>query len=91
MVERPDLEAHPDLNPIEYETQVYQKGLKYERPSFTFRAAEWEGLAMQRMSAESAGYVVGNAGSGETYRKNREGFPEVVNRASPNGQDDQFP
>ena len=29
---------------------------------------------MQRMSAESTGYVVGNAGSGETYRKNREAF-----------------
>ena len=73
-VERPDLKAHPDPNPVEYENQVYQKGLKYERPPFTFKATDWEGLAMQRMSAESSGYVNGNAGSGETYRKNREAF-----------------
>ena len=56
---RPDMEAHPDPNPIEYEDQVYQKGLKYSRPPFTFKSTEWEGLAQQRMSAESAGYVVG--------------------------------
>jgi isopentenyl diphosphate isomerase/L-lactate dehydrogenase-like FMN-dependent dehydrogenase len=65
---------HIDPNPIEYENSVYQKGLKYERPPFTFKPLDWEGLAEQRMSAESKGYVVGSAGTGETARKNREAF-----------------
>ncbi len=56
---RPDMTAHTDPNPIEYENEVYQKGLKYERPPFTFKSLEWEGLAMQNMSATSTGYVVG--------------------------------
>lgn len=71
---RPKLDKHADPNPIEYENSIYQKGLKYERPPFTFKPLEWEGLAEQRMSAESKGYVVGSAGTGETARKNREAF-----------------
>jgi lactate 2-monooxygenase len=73
-VVRPDMKEHADPNPIEYEQLVYQKGLKYERPPFTFQSANWEDLATQRMSAESNGYVRGNAGTGETARKNREAF-----------------
>jgi lactate 2-monooxygenase len=65
---------HSDPNPIEYETSIYQKGLKYERPPFTFKPLDWERLADERMSAESKGYVVGSAGTGETARKNREAF-----------------
>lgn len=73
-VARPDMEKHDDLDPIEYENSIYQKGLHYQRPPFTFKPLEWEALAEQRMSAESKGYVVGNAGTGETARKNREAF-----------------
>ncbi|KAI1869496.1 hypothetical protein JX265_006586 [Neoarthrinium moseri] len=65
---------HVDPNPIEYEQLIYQKGLRYERPPFTFQPQEWERLASERMSAESKGYVVGSAGTGETARKNREAF-----------------
>lgn len=61
-------------DPIAYEQQIYQKGLRYERPPFTFKAFEWETLAKQRMSAETNGYVVGNAGTAETYNKNRAAF-----------------
>jgi lactate 2-monooxygenase len=64
----------PKLDPVEYEKEVYQKGLQYERPPFTFKPLDWESLAHERMSAESAGYVIGNAGTGETSRKNREAF-----------------
>ncbi|KAK8086181.1 FMN dependent dehydrogenase [Apiospora phragmitis] len=71
---RPKMEKHQDPNPIEYENSVYQKGLQYQRPPFTFKPLEWEALAAARMSAESAGYVTGNAGTGETARKNREAF-----------------
>ncbi|KAJ9612382.1 hypothetical protein H2200_003979 [Cladophialophora chaetospira] len=62
------------VNPVEYETSIYQKGLKYERPPFTFHSDLWEPEAEKRMSAESKGYVIGNAGTGETARKNREAF-----------------
>lgn len=74
MVGRPDMEAHADPDPVAYENDVYQKGLSYTKPAFTFKPLEWEELASARMSAESKGYVVGNAGTGETARKNREAF-----------------
>ncbi|KAI7211734.1 FMN-dependent alpha-hydroxy acid dehydrogenase [Hortaea werneckii] len=61
-------------HPVEYEQMIYQKGLQYERPPFSFRSQDWESQAEERMSAESRGYVVGNAGTGETARKNREAF-----------------
>jgi isopentenyl diphosphate isomerase/L-lactate dehydrogenase-like FMN-dependent dehydrogenase len=56
---------------VAYESSIYQKGLHYERPPFTFRSEEWEPRAIARISADSAGYVVGNAGTGERARKNR--------------------
>lgn len=73
-VVRPDLKAHPDPKPIAYENEIYQKGLHYERPPFTFKPLDWEGLASQRMSADTRGYVTGNAGTGETQRKNHAAF-----------------
>lgn len=73
-VVRPDLKSHPDPDPIAYENEIYQKGLHYEKPPFTFKSLDWERLAAERLSAESKGYVVGNAGSGETHEKNRRAF-----------------
>lgn len=69
-------DAAPQLptNAGGYGLQIYLKGLQYERPRFSFQALEWEALAKQRMSADSQGYVIGNAGTGETARKNREAF-----------------
>lgn len=46
-------EAAKPPNPIDYESKVYQKGLQYERPPFTFQTQKWEEQAMERMSAES--------------------------------------
>ncbi|EXJ83609.1 L-lactate dehydrogenase (cytochrome) [Capronia coronata CBS 617.96] len=73
---RPNMKKHsgPGPDPLAYETEIYQKGLTYSRPPFTFTALDWEPLAAERMSAESKGYVTGNAGSGETARKNRLAF-----------------
>ena len=71
---RPNMERHPEPHPVDYEIEVYQKGLRYSRPPFTFKSEEWESLAARRMSAESKGYVSGNAGTSETARKNREAF-----------------
>jgi lactate 2-monooxygenase len=64
----------PVANPVEYEKSVYQNGLRYERPPFTFRSTEWESQASAVMSATSKGYVVGNAGTGETAQKNVDAF-----------------
>ncbi|KAI1748359.1 putative FMN dependent dehydrogenase [Xylaria castorea] len=61
-------------NPVDYESSVYQKGLSYQRPPFTFKPLEWESLAAERMSADSKGYVMGSAGTGETANKNRAAF-----------------
>lgn len=71
---RVDAPAGPPISPVEYENTIYQKGLEFERPPFTFQTGEWEAKAKERMSAEAKGYVVGNAGTGETTRKNREAF-----------------
>lgn len=62
------------VNPVEYEKQIYQKGLKFQRPPFTFLTGQWQVEAEKRMSAESKGYVVGNAGTGETAAKNLAAF-----------------
>ena len=45
------------VEPVEYEKHVYQQGLKFERPPFTFQTDKWQGQAEERMSAESKGYV----------------------------------
>ncbi|KAK6954757.1 hypothetical protein Daesc_004726 [Daldinia eschscholtzii] len=72
---RPNTEKHSDPDPIvAYEAEVYQRGLRYQRPPFTFKPLEWEALAAERMSADARGYVLGCAGAGETARKNREAF-----------------
>lgn len=102
---QPGRQPHTAENPVEYEKSVYQKGLHYERPPFTFRAQEWEPQASAQMSATSKGYVIGNAGTGETARKNRdafqkwsivpsrlvkyEGLPDLGTKVL--GQDFQFP
>jgi lactate 2-monooxygenase len=61
-------------DPVSYEKEIYQRGLQFERPPLTFHVENWEVQAQERLSAESKGYVVGNAGTGETTRKNREAF-----------------
>lgn len=61
-------------NPVEYEKSIYQKGLNFERPPFTFHTADWETEAGKVLSATSKGYVTGNAGTGETTKKNLEAF-----------------
>lgn len=65
---------NPACNPVQYETSVYQNGLQYENPPFTFHSNNWEPQAAKAMSANSAGYAIGNAGSGETAKKNVEAF-----------------
>jgi lactate 2-monooxygenase len=61
-------------DPVHYEKEIYQAGLHYEKPPFTFQSLSWESQASDVLSATARGYVVGNAGTGETARKNRLGF-----------------
>ena len=61
-------------SPIQYEQSIYLKGLHYERPQISLKSTEWQPQAEARMSAESKGYIVGNAGTGETTDKNLRAF-----------------
>lgn len=63
-----------DPKPYRYEQEIYAKGLRYERPLLTFKSEQWEHLAKERLSAESWGYIGGNAGTAETYNKNLAAF-----------------
>lgn len=60
--------------PIEYEKQIYQRGLFFEKPSITCESTKWEELAKEKLSAESAGYIWGSAGTRETHNKNLSSF-----------------
>ncbi|KAI0169633.1 putative FMN dependent dehydrogenase [Hypoxylon sp. FL1284] len=96
-----DTVKHADPDPIAYEAEVYRRGLRYRRPPFTFKPLEWEALASARMSAETRGYVLGSAGTGETAAKNRAAFARwsVMPRRlglgkageKEKGKDDPFP
>lgn len=65
---------HPEQDVYEYEMEVYDRGLNFDRPSLTFQANKWEELACNRLSADAKGYVYGSAGVCETTDKNREAF-----------------
>ena len=71
---RTDKTPAPPTNPVEYEIQIYKQGLKHQRPPFTFRTDQWQAEAEKVMSANSTGYVSGNAGTGETAAKNLAAF-----------------
>jgi lactate 2-monooxygenase len=61
-------------SPIAYEQSIYTKGLHYIRPQISLKSTEWQSQAEARMSAESKGYLIGNAGTGETTDKNLREF-----------------
>lgn len=67
---------HPDMSSkvVEFEQNIYKRGLKYERPSITFQSDLWESQACDRLSAEAKGYVYGSAGQRETHNKNLAAF-----------------
>ena len=63
-----------DPSPFTYEQEVYAAGLHSDRPNITFDSTAWESLAQARLSAESWGYLGGNAGTGQTCAKNLAAF-----------------
>lgn len=62
------------INSISYESSVFQAGLHSTKPPFSFHPSDWESEAKRILSANSIGYVHGNAGAGSTYRKNLAAF-----------------
>ncbi len=81
-----DIKDNPDPTPYDYQTDIYQKGLKYEKPSITFDNTKWEGLAEKTLSADAFGYVYGSAGARETSDNNLAAFKKwglVPNRLVP--------
>ena len=64
---RTDKQQDTAGDPVAYEKEIYQRGLQFQRPPFTFRTELWQPQAEERMSADSKGYVSGYAGTGETY------------------------
>ncbi|QIW97890.1 hypothetical protein AMS68_003408 [Peltaster fructicola] len=60
-----------DPIPLDYQTEVFKKGLKYERPPITFDTTKWETQAKEILSKDSWNYVGGNAGAGQAEENNR--------------------
>lgn len=56
--------------PVEYEKEIYQRGLDLQRPPFTFQTGKWQEAAEARMSAESRGYVSIMPSNGSSQRSN---------------------
>lgn len=61
-------------DPTKYSSDVYLAGLHDGKPPFSFQPSDWEPQAKAVLSANSFGYVNGNAGTGSTYRKNLAAF-----------------
>ena len=63
-----------DPTPFDYQTDVFQKGLQYQKPPITFDTTKWEPEAVKVMSQNSRNYVHGNAGTGQSGENNEAAF-----------------
>lgn len=80
----------PSPDPISYESAVFQAGLHSTKPPFSFHPSDWEAQAKDILSANSWGYINGNAGAGSTCRKNLAAFDRwsiVPRRLRPSRKD----
>ncbi len=57
-----------------YSSEIYLRGMAGERPALPTDLTALEGYAQERMAPEPFWYAAGAAGSGATYRANREAF-----------------
>ncbi|KAG5749624.1 hypothetical protein H9Q72_002032 [Fusarium xylarioides] len=83
--------ASPNADVLGYEKSIFDAGLHFARPAFTFQTSQWEPLAKETLSATSWGYIHGNCGSGSTYRNNLTAFSRwsiVPNRLVPSHRDE---
>lgn len=84
----PHIVEGADPTPLDFQTEIYRKGLHYEKPPLTFRTDQWEIEARKTLDSRSWGYVNGNAGTGQTYRNNLQEFQKwafVPKRLVPSG------
>ncbi|KAG9694133.1 FMN-dependent alpha-hydroxy acid dehydrogenase, partial [Aureobasidium melanogenum] len=82
----------PKSSAPRYEQEVYMNGLAWHKPPFTFQSDQWEEEARKVLSANSFGYVRGNAGTSETYNKNLAAFQRwsiLPSRLVPSFRDDE--
>lgn len=63
-----------DPEPSTFETKIFGRGLRDERPRYSTDSTNWEGLAHARLPADAWAYVHGSAGQRETDDKNRAAF-----------------
>ncbi|KAG5794424.1 hypothetical protein H9Q69_006525 [Fusarium xylarioides] len=83
--------ASPNADVLGYGKSIFDAGLHFARPAFTFQTSQWEPLAKETLSATSWGYIHGNCGSGSTYRNNLTAFSRwsiVPNRLVPSHRDE---
>ncbi|GAA5881224.1 hypothetical protein JCM3774_000658 [Rhodotorula dairenensis] len=66
--------SHDASRPAAYQQQIYQNGLKGEKPRFPFDAAQWAPLAKEVLPADAWGYVHGDAGTRGTEDANLAAF-----------------
>ncbi|WXC60877.1 hypothetical protein SNK03_006759 [Fusarium graminearum] len=64
----------PSADVLGYEKSIFDDGLHFARPAFTFQSSRWESLAKETLSATSWGYIHGNAGNASTYQNNINSF-----------------
>lgn len=66
----------PPVDPVSFDIQgeVYQKGLKYQKPPITFDSTQWEPKAKEVLSGSAWSYVHGKAGNGDSDINNRAAF-----------------
>ena len=75
-----------DPTPFDFQTEVYQRGLKHEKPPLTFDSTRWASLAHEKLNDDAWGYVHGSAGKSETDDNNLSAFRKwglVPNRLVP--------
>ncbi|RGP69069.1 l-lactate dehydrogenase cytochrome [Fusarium longipes] len=85
----------PSADVLAYEKSIFDDGLHFARPAFTFQPSRWESLAKETLSATSWGYIHGNSGNASTYQNNINSFSRwsivpsrlVPSRKDENGQE----
>lgn len=62
------------LAPLNYQTEVFRKGVRYERPPLTFDTTLWAQKAKEILSRDAFNYVNGNAGTDQSEANNTTAF-----------------
>ena len=79
------------LAPLNYQTEVYKKGLRYERPCLTFDTTLWERKAKEILPRDPFNYVNGNAGTGQSDANNTTPFRKWAFLPKRLTRQDKFP